>query len=61
MGHEMRVGGPGEGHAHGDTRNGDRNFEDTPEDSKSLASGIFVISMNGLMLQHMYGYKEHII
>lgn len=61
VGHERRVGGPGEGHAHGDTRNGDRNFEDTPEDSKSLASGIFVISMYGLMLKHLYRYKEHTI
>lgn len=59
MGHERRVGGPGEGHAHGDTRNGDRNFEDTPEDSKSLASGLFVISMYGLMLKDLYRYKEH--
>lgn len=54
MGHERRVGGPGEGHAHGDTRNGDRNFEDTPEDPESLASGIFVISMYRLMLKHVY-------
>lgn len=42
MGHERRVGGPGEGHARGDTRNGDRNFEDIPEVSKSLASEIIL-------------------
>lgn len=55
------MGGPGEGHSHGDTRNGDRNFEDTFEDSKSLASGIFVMSMYRLMLKHLYRYKDHTI